>query len=187
MNLFKLTQDFLELENSFEETENLDYIQALEITKENIDNKIVSYDFVLNDIKAKEQLIADQIKRLQDYRRTLQNKQKSLKNALLQVLLFFGEDRKMTKAQKEKGLSRAGKKLEVVTENGRVLLSESIKQKPIFDPFKIEAQDIEYTVKLRGDQLAKLEQHDFVIVKQEEKPSADKVLKYEEISNLRIS
>ena len=42
MNLFKLTQDYLELSNSFEENENLDYLQALEITKENLDNKIVS-------------------------------------------------------------------------------------------------------------------------------------------------
>ena len=138
MNLFKLTQDYLELSNSFDQTENLDYLEALDITKENLDNKIVSYDFVLSDIKAKEQLISDQIKRLQDYKKVLQNKQKGLKNALLQVLLFFGEDRKMTKAQKEKGLSRGGKKLEVVTEKGRVLLSETINQNPIYDRFAIE-------------------------------------------------
>lgn len=187
MNLFKLSNELIDKLDEFENSQDLDLITELEITKDSLDKKVISYDFVINDLKGKEETISSQIKRLQAFKKQLQTRQNTLKRALLQVLLLFGEDRKLTKTQEQKGLSRAGKKLEIITDEGRVLLSETIRQKPIYDPLSLEPSDIEYTIKLRGDALKKLNSNDYEVVKQEQKPSEDKVYRYEEVSSLRIS
>jgi hypothetical protein len=186
MNLFKISQELIEQLGQFEDSQEEDILNQLEITKENLDNKVISYDFVINDLKGKESVISEQIKRLQAYKKSLQNKQSLLKKALLQVVLLFGEDRKMTKAQKEKGLSRAGKKLEIVNENGRVLLSESITQKTIYDTLDASDKSVLYTVKVDGEALKKLSSEEYSIVKTEENTAAAEVLRYDEVSSLRI-
>jgi hypothetical protein len=186
MNLFKISETFLAQLDELETTQDLDLINELEITKDSLDNKVIAYDGVIKDLKGKEQLLSDQIKRLQGFKKTLKTKQDTLKRALMQVVLLFGEDRKMTKAQREKGLSRAGKTLDILNENGAVKLIEVIKQKPVYDPLAISAEDNVYTIEVSGESLKKLNSSEYIVIKQEQKPSAEKVAYYEETSHLMI-
>lgn len=186
MNLFEISQQRIDQLEQFEHTQDLDLITELDITEKNLNEKIISYDFVIKDLDNKADLVDKQIKRLQEFKKSLKSKENTLKRALLQVVLLFGEDRKLTAAQKQKGLSRGGKKLEVFQDGNRVLLSETIRTKPVYDFDKISEEDNEYTIKINGKNLKKLDKELYEVIKVDQKPSSDKVLRYSETSHLTI-
>ena len=76
-----------------------DQIQQLEILRENLEPSVLRYDGIIKFLKSQEELAQKEIARLTKYAKRNEQLQEKLEGALLQALLLFGEDDKLTPKQ----------------------------------------------------------------------------------------
>jgi hypothetical protein len=161
-SLQTIQDDFLEaLEVAIEYQENgeeipEEIIEALEVKEDEFAVKALNYSSIINLGKVNLDYLKEHRKKSMLDSKSIEKKVAYLKASLLKAVLLFGEDRKLTKTQKEKGLSRAGKQYKILNEDGKVTLSETIKQEFVFNSDSLEEKDYEVTIELNGSNLEKL-------------------------------
>ncbi len=148
-NLFEITHEYLDIINILEDeggvtNEHLD--NRLAIVQEQLQNKGLNYVHVIDEFKSQQERVDKEIARLQLFKEDRQRQIERLEYNLLQALLMFGKDDKLSPKQIEEG-KKPVRRLEIGT------LRLSTKRNPssveVKDPLLITDEYRKKTVALR--------------------------------------
>ena len=95
MNLYEITQDQASIiamleENGGEATQEV--LDALQITREAFDKKAEAYAYIILKLDSEVDVIAAEIKRLQELKKSKDNSSTRLREALTNAMMLFGQE-----------------------------------------------------------------------------------------------
>ncbi len=94
-SLYQINQNYLQLVAEIEEAggeTNEEFDQALQITREQLAEKVANYKWVIDTILGDITVANREIQRLEDFKEAREKSIKTLSEKLLQALLLFGEE-----------------------------------------------------------------------------------------------
>lgn len=96
-SLYKIQEDLLEIFRTLEDNEgeiSPELETSLSIKREELQIKVVSYRHILKNIDNQIEFADNEIKRIQDYKKSKEKVKERLEASLLQAVLLFGEEDK---------------------------------------------------------------------------------------------
>lgn len=103
-SLFKISEEYLDIISQLEEGEITPELEdQLKITREELEKKGINYCFMIRNLESKINMVDSEIQRISNLRKDLEYKHNKLKETLLQALLMFGKEDKLTPKQKAEG------------------------------------------------------------------------------------